>query len=44
MFKKEDSLLVIINEPVSESLEKNIEDMYLKGQDELIKYGLSDSI
>ena len=44
MFKKEDSLLVIINEPVSESLEKNIENMYLKGQDELIKYGLSDSI
>tara|TARA_Y100000389_G_C17417134_1_gene494431 strand:- start:838 stop:1593 length:756 start_codon:yes stop_codon:yes gene_type:complete len=44
LFEKEDSLLVIINESVSESLEKNIEDMYLKGQDELIKYGLSKSI
>jgi len=44
LFKKEDSLIVIINEPVSESLEKNIENMYLKGQDELIKQGLSETI
>ena len=38
LFEKEDSLLVIINESVSESLEKNIENMYSKGQDELTKY------
>jgi DNA-directed RNA polymerase subunit H (RpoH/RPB5) len=44
MFKKEDSLLVIINEPVSESLSKNIEEMYSKGQDELLNYGLSEDI
>jgi len=44
LFEKEDSLLVIINEKVSESLEKNIEEMYLKGQDELLKYGLSTTI
>jgi len=44
LFEKDDSLLIIINEPVSESLEKNIEDMYYKGQDELIKYGLSSTI
>jgi len=44
LFEKEDSLLVIINERVSESLEKNIEDMYLKGQDELLKDGLSSPI
>jgi len=35
LFEKEDSLIIIINEPVSESLQKNIEDMYLKGQDEI---------
>ena len=44
LFEKEDSLLVIINEPISETLEKNIEDMYSKGQDELIKYDLSDTL
>ena len=35
LFDKEDSLLVIINEPVSENIEKNIENMYHKGIDEL---------
>jgi DNA-directed RNA polymerase subunit H (RpoH/RPB5) len=35
LFNKEDSLLVIINEPVSENIEKNIETMYHKGLDEL---------
>lgn len=35
MFDKEDSLFVIINEPVSENIEKNIESMYHKGLDEL---------
>jgi len=44
LFEKEDSLLVIINESVSESLGKNIENMYSKGQDELTKYGLSETI
>jgi|TARA_B110000977_G_C10860871_1_gene409714 DNA-directed RNA polymerase subunit H len=44
LFEKEDSLLIIINEKVSESLAKNIEEMYLKGQDELMKYGISDDI
>ena len=44
LFEKEDSLLVIINESISETLEKNIEDMYSKGQDELIKYDLSDTL
>jgi DNA-directed RNA polymerase subunit H (RpoH/RPB5) len=35
LFEKEDSLLVIINEPVSENIQKNIETMYHKGLDEL---------
>ncbi len=35
MFEKEDSLLIIINEPVSENIQKNIETMYHKGLDEL---------
>ena len=35
MFEKEDSLLIIINEPVSENIQTNIETMYHKGLDEL---------
>jgi DNA-directed RNA polymerase subunit H (RpoH/RPB5) len=35
MFEKEDSILVIINEPISENIETNIENMYHKGLDEL---------
>ena len=35
MFEKEDSLLIIINEPVSDNIQKNIETMYHKGLDEL---------
>ena len=35
MFEKEDSILVIINEPVSENIQSNIETMYHKGLDEL---------
>ena len=35
MFDKEDSILVIINEPVSENIKTNIENMYHKGLDEL---------
>ena len=44
LFDTEDSLLIIINEPITESLETNIENMYLKGQDELIKTDISDAI
>jgi DNA-directed RNA polymerase subunit H (RpoH/RPB5) len=35
MFEKEDSLLIIINEPVSENIQTNIEIMYNKGLEEL---------
>lgn len=35
LFDKEDSLLVIINEPISENIETNIENMYHKGLEEL---------
>ena len=44
MFDKEDSLLVIINEPVSVSMEKGIEGVYHGGQDELSKTKLSGKI
>ena len=43
-FKKEDSILVIINEPISDPIEKGVETMFIKGQSELTKYGLSDNI
>jgi DNA-directed RNA polymerase subunit H (RpoH/RPB5) len=35
LFEKEDSLFVIINEPVSENIQNNIENMYHKGMNEL---------
>jgi DNA-directed RNA polymerase subunit H (RpoH/RPB5) len=35
MFDKEDSLLIIINEPVSENIQTNMETMYHKGLEEL---------
>lgn len=35
VFEKEDSLLIIINEPVSENIESNFETMYHTGLDEL---------
>lgn len=41
IFNKDDSLLVIINEKVSESIEKNINSMYLMGQNELTSNKLS---
>lgn len=44
IFDKEDSLLIIINEPVSDSIQKSIETMYLKGQNELLLSDLSDNI
>ena len=43
VFEKEDSLLVIINEAVSENISKNVEIMYSSGLEEL-KNGLSESI
>ena len=43
LFEKEDSLLVIINEPVTENISKNIENMYISGLEEL-KGGLNPTI
>ena len=43
LFDKEDSLLVIINEPISENIETNIENMYYKGLEEL-NSGLNPAI
>ena len=43
-FEKEDSLFVIINEPVSESMKKSSETMYLTNQEVLNKSGLSEKI
>lgn len=44
IFNPEDSLLVIINEPISSSIEKSVENMYLKGQNVLLNTGLSEQI
>jgi DNA-directed RNA polymerase subunit H (RpoH/RPB5) len=44
IFNPEDSLLIVINEPISESIQKSIESMYLKGQNELLVTGISDDI
>jgi len=44
IFEPEDSLLVIINESISESIKKSVESMYLKGQNELLTMELSDDI
>jgi len=43
-FKPEDSILVIINEPVSESVEKSVERMFLTGIDEISKRELPATI
>jgi len=43
-FEPEDSILVIINEPVSESIEKSVERMFLTGIDEISKRGLPPAI
>jgi len=40
----EDSLIVILLNPVPETLEKSIEDLYSSGQEDLIKNGLSETI
>lgn len=44
VFEKEDSLLIIINEPISESIQTSVENMFLKGQNELRKYDLNPDI
>ena len=40
----EDSLIVILYNKISENLDKSIEDLYIKGQDELKNMGLSEII
>ena len=40
----EDSLIIILLNPVTENLEKSIEDLYNSGQEDLIKNGLSETI
>lgn len=44
IFEKEDSLLVIIVDPMSETIEKGIEDMYLQNTELILKEGLRESI
>jgi DNA-directed RNA polymerase subunit H (RpoH/RPB5) len=43
-FEKDDSLFVIINEKLSESMEKSVEETFLKGQEELASVGLRPEI
>ena len=43
IFEKDDSIILIINEKISESLENSIENMYMKGQEKLSD-GISPSI
>ena len=43
-FEKDDSLLVIINEKISDSMKKSVEETYLKGQEELNRVGLRPEI
>jgi len=40
----EDSLIIILLNPVTENLEKSIEGLYNSGQEDLIKNGLSETI
>jgi len=40
----EDSLIIILINPVPENLEKSVNDLYNSGQEDLIKNGLSDVI
>ncbi len=44
IFEKEDSLLIIINEKISDSIKTSIENMYLKGQKELLMTEISEDI
>lgn len=44
IFDPEDSLLVIINDTISESIGKSVESMYHKGQNELLHQDLSPNI
>ena len=40
----EDSLIIIFYNPMTENLEKSIEDLYVLGQEELLRNGLSENI
>ena len=40
----EDSLIIILYNPMTENLEKSMEDLYLSGQEELSRNGLSELI
>jgi DNA-directed RNA polymerase subunit H len=44
IISSEDSLIVILLNPVPENLEKSINDLYNSGQEDLIKIGLSEKI
>jgi DNA-directed RNA polymerase subunit H (RpoH/RPB5) len=44
IINREDSVIVIVLEKVSENLNKSIEEVYLNGQEELVTNGLSDLI
>lgn len=44
IISKEDSLIVILLNPVPETLEKSIDDLYNSGQEDIIKNGLSETI
>jgi DNA-directed RNA polymerase subunit H (RpoH/RPB5) len=44
IFERDDSLLVIINDPVSETIEKGIEDMFLQNMDLIQREGLRKEI
>tara|TARA_B100000900_G_scaffold372753_1_gene352863 strand:+ start:313 stop:1062 length:750 start_codon:yes stop_codon:yes gene_type:complete len=44
IFEKDDSILVIINEPISDTIEKGVEDTYLQSSELILKEGLRKSI
>ena len=44
IINREDSVIVIVLEKVTENLNKSIEEVYLNGQEELLNNGLSDQI
>ena len=44
IINKEDSIILIITEKISENIEKTIEDVYKKGQEKLLIENLSDNI
>ena len=44
IFEKDDSLLVIINDPMSETIEKGVEDTYLQSSELILREGLRKEI